>query len=173
MTTRTRSTLLRGIQALASVFLLEAEVWAASAGEWGGQWVKKGVWYSTPDTWDFFGGHAAISVQPWKQDGLALQPIGAIYGADLAKNSQVQEALETQFRLRPRLVIVAFPCGYWSQLTRLHSRTNSRRQSLKKHLAKHGTFLQLSETPAFRQMGNGDGFLFENPVTSLVLNQPR
>ena len=82
-----------------------------------------------PDIWEVFGGHAEVSLQGWRQGWLALQPIDQVYGDDLSVYEERRELLRIQERTRPRLVLIEFPCTFWSQLARTnYHRSNAGRQ---------------------------------------------
>ena len=138
-----KQNVMTGVRHLAAVYLLEAVVTLSAF--WGGQWMSRMYGTSRPDVWEIFGGHAEISVQAWRQGWLAMQPIDKIYGADLLQQEQRREVLDCQRKLQPRLIVIQFPCTYWTSLTRINYRTPSRRQKLKQLRQQHMFFLTLCE----------------------------
>ena len=88
---------------------------------------------------------------------MALEPVDRVYGADLRDPQVREDVWKTLREAGPRLVLVEFPCTYWSQLTRLNFRTNSDRQRLKKLRESHRPFTKLAAEIAEYQMEKWQG----------------
>jgi len=171
MTPKARHSMMAQVWQVTAVLLMEALTYSTIASQWGGAWMQKMYGTARPDVWEIFGGHAEISMQAWRAGWMALQPIDAVYGDDLKDKNQRKHVLETIRKTQPRLVIVEFPCTYWSNLTHLNFRSQERRRMLKKLQASEMIFLELAEQIARLQMANGDDFLLENPLCSAARKQ--
>lgn len=86
-----------------------------------------------------------------------MQPIDVLWGADPREPRVRAEVLRLQMEHRPRLVIIQFPCTYWSPIQRLNARTTKDKRRLA---------LELVVAMAEQQMRAGDYFLIENPAKS-------
>ena len=156
---------------VATCFLETAAVAHATA-QFGCAWMDR--WYGTrqPDIWEIFGGHTEVSLQAWRQGWFALQPIDIKYGTDLSDPAERQQILDTLDVAKPQLVLVEFPCTYWSSLTNINYRTPEQQRKLKKLREEHRPFVQLAVDIAERQMAGGRDFLLENPLASEARNLP-
>ena len=119
---------------------------------------------SRPDIWEVFGGHAEVSYRAWQQGWLALQPCDQVYGIDLHNPAERSEVFRVQREMQPRLILIEFPCTYWSSLSRIIYVTNAQKQKLKRLREKHRPFVQLAASLAKNQQANGDMYLIEQPL---------
>ena len=69
------------------------------------------------------------------------------------------------------MVLIEFPCTYWSQLTQINFTTNSSKQKLKKLRESHRPFINLTRQIVDNQVANDDFYLVENPLRSQARNE--
>ena len=124
---------MQSVRRLAAVFLLEATLFMSVCNTWGGAWMQQGHGTIRADVFEKLGGHAEVSSQAWSQGWLALQPLDITYGTDLRESEERDELLRTIIETHPRLVLVEFPCTYWSHLTTLNLRTVAEKQKLRRY----------------------------------------
>ena len=75
-------------------------------------------------------------------------------------------------RVRPRLVLVSYPCHLWSPLTNLQYKSSQDGRRLQKLRAKEMPFLELTEQVFATQIRHGDDAVGENPLASASFVTP-
>lgn len=124
------------------------------------------------DVVEIFAGNAEVSLQFARRGGNVAQPVDLIYGSDL-RDENVREQVKGFVREnKPRLVIVSYPCKYWTSLVNTNFRTSQERRRLKKLQQGELPFLQLCEDIFDIQIQNGNDALAENPIASASFRQP-
>ena len=125
-----------------------------------------------PDVLEIFGGQAEVSLQFARRGWNVCEPVDKIYGADL-NEPQERDRIKTFIdKLKPRLVIIAFPCTLWTPLTEVNYQTPQRKRKLAMLRRREEPFLQLTEDIFESQIKRGDDCLGENPLTSRAFRHP-
>ena len=119
-----------------------------------------------PDLLEIFGGHAEVSMRFSKWGWQTMEPCDVLYGTDLLVEENRKRILEHISRLKPRLVLVSFPCRLWGPLTRLTYASAQERRRLLKLRNRETPFLQLTEQVFELQMREDRDALGENPLPS-------
>ena len=74
---------------------------------------------------------------------------------------------------RPRLLVVSWPCTYWSPLCNINYRTNREKQQLRRLRDMEKPFLDLTEKLCNVQLKHGDDILGEKPLPSAAFREPQ
>ncbi len=74
-----------------------------------------------------------------------MQPRDIMYGDDFYDPDLRHQVLEEIQSQRPRLAVIEFPCGLWSNLTKLSYRSQERRRLLKKLRDQQRPFLDFTK----------------------------
>jgi hypothetical protein len=85
-----------------------------------------------PDVLEVFGGHSEVSYGFAKWGWWALEPVDINYGDDLRDEGHVHRLLTKIDVLKPRLVMVEYPCRYWNSLCALNYRSSQDKRRLEK-----------------------------------------
>ena len=127
---------------------------------------------SRPDLLEVFAGGAEVSLQFARRGWFTLEPCDILYGSD-PSDPQERDRIESIVReQKPRLVIISFPCRFWSKLTDTNFRTPQERRRLQKLRKAELPFLELCERIFEEQLRRGDDALGENPLWSAAFRTP-
>ena len=149
----------------ASVFLLSAAV-ASAVADQGSMLAQSCFGASRPDVLEIFAGSAEVSLQFARRGWNTLEPCDLIYGSDLRDPEERQRIKGIVQEQRPRLVIVAFPCRFWTRLTATNFRTTQAKRRLQRLRQQEQPFLDFCEEVFQEQWKRGDDALGENPLGS-------
>ena len=128
---------------------------------------------NTTDLLEVFAGSAGTSSY-WAEKGKRVsQPWDSLWGMNLRDPTVQQDLYHTIERDRPRLVLVGFPCRYWSPYTNINYRTDERKQELRRLRKRERCFLEVAEMCARMQMARGDQCVVENPWASYAWQEQR
>lgn len=119
-----------------------------------------------PDVLEVFGGSAEVSMQFSKWGWRTMEPCDVIYGCDLHEEHNRIRILDHIRHLKPRLVVVSYPCTLWGPLTRISYASPQERRRLLKLRQSELPFLELTENIFDIQLREGRDALGENPLTS-------
>lgn len=125
-----------------------------------------------PDVLEVFSGSAEISYRFARWGWSPMEPIDEIYGTDLREESNRIQLLGWIRKYRPRLVVVAFPCKWWSPITNVGYSGPQAQRRLHAQRVRERPFLQLCEDIFDLQMELGGDALGENPLNSHAFHQP-
>jgi hypothetical protein len=127
---------------------------------------------ATVDLMEVFSGFAEVSIQFAKKGHLVTQPIDLITGWDLFKNEHWDSLLDYVHQVKPRLIVMAPPCGPWSSLQNLNLRRPGYAKQLERLRRAHRVLLRRVAQLYMIQLESGRHALIENPWTSLAWRQP-
>ena len=103
----------------------------------------------------------------------ALEPITIESGWDLRIPAVQEQAMQYIHETQPDFVVLAWPCGPWSQMQNINQKTETQRQALrKKRTESRRTFLAFTRRVVLHQRATGRAVLGENPFTSKAWKQP-
>eukprot|EP00438_Fugacium_kawagutii_P019541 Skav235674 [mRNA] locus=scaffold358:1207972:1219069:- [translate_table: standard] len=101
-----------------------------------------------------------------------MQPMDKIYGCDL-RDPEAREQLKSFVReQRPRLVLVEYPCTFWSPLSFTNDRTMQEKRRLAQLRKGERPFLDLCEDLFNIQLETDGDLLLENPLASQSIKEP-
>ena len=106
-----------------------------------------------PDIYEIFGGHGAITYHAVDYNLTAARPRDYVYGDDLREPTVRREVLDDLYWLRPRVVVIGWPCRYWGSLTKINFRGPEGRQRLRRLRRLEMPFLHLTEEACHQQQG--------------------
>ena len=158
-------------QLAACVFLITAASLSAIHG--GSGMLSQAVFgTSRPDLLEVFGGDAEVSLRFSRKGWFVLQPQDVIYGNDLRESSERERLLDLIDKQKPRLVIISYPCRYWTALSNINYRSAQGRRKLARLRRAEHPFLELCSEIFKRQIDRGDDALGENPQCSASFQVP-
>ena len=130
--------------------------------------------YSGPRKWsvlEVFTWTCAISIMAGARGWVAHEPV-TLPRWNLLCPEDYKSALEYIDRVEPDLLVLAWPCGPWSQLQGLGHKTPYQRQKLEEKRMENRTLLRFVRDAALRQRRRGGALLGENPYASLAWKEP-
>lgn len=125
-----------------------------------------------PDLLEVFAGAAEISLRFSRRGWCVSEPVDIDYGCDLRDQGNREEFLKMIDDQRPRLVVVEYPCTWWSALSETNYRTPQQRRRLAKLRKRDEPFLKLTEDIFDKQIARDDDAPGENPLLSRSFRTP-
>ena len=126
-----------------------------------------------PDILEVFGGSAEVSLQFARRGLNVIEPCDKLYGSDLRDSNERAKLVEFVESKRPRLLVVSWPCTYWSPLCNINYRTNREKQQLRRLRDMEKPFSDLTEKLCNVQLKHGDDILGEKPLPSAAFREPQ
>lgn len=151
---------------LAMCLMTSACVGSASAS------ACKHMYNSRPDCLEIFSGSAEISWQFSSWGWTPLEPIDIQYGMDLYVEDNRERVLHWIRKFRPRLVIVSYPCKWWSPINHIACSDSQAKRRLEARRRREKPLLELCEKIFDLQLQQGGDALGENPLSSVSFVQP-
>ena len=152
--------------ALASVWIATAATIGAAACQ-----VPTGC-QMRPDVMEIFAGQARVSHSFARWGWSTAEPVDINLGSDLRQAEVREQVLEWVDRLKPRLVILSYPCSLWSVLQNMSCHTPQERRRLQQKRKKEMCLLEFVEQVFQKQISRGDDALTENPLLSASFRTP-
>lgn len=152
---------------LASICLLTVSCMSAAS-----HYAQKVYGDSRPDVCEIFGGAAEVSLQFSRRGWFCSEPIDICYGSDLRDQytrDRIKGFIKEQ---KPRLLIVSYPCTYWSSLAATNYVTPQQKRRLSKLRKADEVFLELCEELFNIMVEQGGDILLENPLASASFRRP-
>ena len=104
---------------------------------------------------------------------LALEPITIEADWDLRIPATQERAMQYIYEAQPDFIVLAWPCGPWSQMQNINQKTDVQRRALRQKRAEsRRTFLAFTRRVALYQRSVGRALMGENPLTSRAWKQP-
>ena len=125
-----------------------------------------------PDLSEIFAGEAEVSMQFSRRGWFVMEPCDIVYGQDLREEGERERVMRIVKEQKPRLVLVSYPCKYWTALTNINFRTSQGRRRLEKLRRAERPFLQLCSDVFDEQIDRDDDALGENPRLSASFATP-
>ena len=103
----------------------------------------------------------------------ALEPITIEADWDLRIPATQEKAMKYIYEAQPDFIVLAWPCGPWSQLQNINQKTEVQKRALRQKRAQSKkTFLAFTRRVALYQRSVGRALMGENPFTSRAWSQP-
>ena len=122
------------------------------------------------DLWELFAGRALCTELASEYGLNALQPWDLVYGQDLMKRDQRQEALNTLRRLKPYLTLLGLDCRHYTLFNK-NLNYSHRPQEWLQLQRQDKPMLDFTVCVAEEQLQSGRYFLIENPLRSELWQQ--
>ena len=125
-----------------------------------------------PDCLEIFSGHAEVSNQFSRWGWTSMEPVDQIYGTDLHVEENRRYIVDWIRKMKPRLVIISYPCKLWSPITNIGYSTKQAQRRLHARRLREKPFLELTEEIFEHQIQQGNDALGENPLNSASFKEP-
>lgn len=122
---------------------------------------------SRPDCFEIFSGSAEVSWQFARWGWSPMEPVDILYGMDLYQEESRQTVLNWIKKFRPRLVLVSYPCKWWSPINHIACSDSQAKRRLRKKQLREKPLLEFTEELFDLQLSLGGGALGENPLSSM------
>ena len=101
-----------------------------------------------------------------------MEPVDILYGMDLYQEESRQTVLNWIKKFRPRLVLVSYPCKWWSPINHIACSDSQAKRRLRKKQLREKPLLEFTEELFDLQLSLGGDALGENPLSSMSFQEP-
>lgn len=107
--------------------------------------------------------------RPRRQVSWGCSRLTCIGALTFESRDSARKSFTCQKEHRPRLILIHFPCTYWTQTQRLNARATKHKHRLAQRQSQDLIFIESTVAMAMQQMRAGDDFIIENLVASAAL----
>lgn len=101
-----------------------------------------------------------------------MEPVDILHGMDLYQEESRSTVLGWIRKFRPRLVLVSYPCKWWSPINHIANASPQAKRRLRARQLRERCLLQFTEDVFDLQISLGGDALGENPLSSMSFTEP-